>query len=130
MMFDIKSHLVLSNTSGPNQVPFYFQPTLGGNDIDGNVTLRAWDDYRFRDRDAGLVQAEADYIVYDPFDVYAFYDGGTVAPNPGGLSFSNFRNDAGIGVFARIQGSIIAQTYYAWGRGDGGRWSYNFAKVF
>jgi hypothetical protein len=130
MMFDIKSHLVLSNTSGPNKVPFYLQPTLGGNDIDGNVTLRGWDDYRFRDRDAALIQAEADYIVWDPFGVYVFYDGGTVAPNPGGLSFSNFRNDAGIGVFARIQGSIIAQTYYAWGRGDGGRWSYNFAKVF
>jgi hypothetical protein len=130
MMFDIKSHLVLSNTSGSNQIPFYLQPTLGGNDIDANVTLRGWDDYRFRDRDAALIKAEADYIVWDPFGVYAFYDGGTVAPNPGGLSLSNFRNDAGIGVFARIQGSIIAQTYYAWGRGDGGRWSYNFAKVF
>ncbi|MBN9614555.1 MAG: hypothetical protein BGO25_08450 [Acidobacteriales bacterium 59-55] len=130
MMFDIESHLVLSDTSGANQIPFYLQPTLGGNDIDANVTLRGWDDYRFRDRDAALIQAEADYIVYDPFGVYVFYDGGTVAANAGGLALSNFRNDAGIGIFARIQGSIIAQTYYAWGRGNGGRWSYNFAKVF
>jgi hypothetical protein len=90
MMFDIKSHLVLSNTSGSNQIPFYLQPTLGGNDIDANVTLRGWDDYRFRDRDAALIQAEADYIVWDPFGVYAFYDGGTVAPNHGGLSFPTF----------------------------------------
>ena len=130
MMFDIKSHLVLSNTSGANQIPFYLQPTLGGDDIDANVTLRGWGDYRFRDRDAALIQAEADYIVYDPFGVYVFYDGGTVATNPGGLALSNFRNDAGIGIFARIQGSIIAQTYYAWGGGNGGRWSYNFAKIF
>lgn len=130
MMFDVKSHLVLSNTSGANQVPFYLQPTLGGNDIDGNVTLRGWDDYRFRDRNAALLQFEADYIVWDPFGVYGFYDGGTVAPNPGGLALSNFRNDGGIGVFARVQGSIVVQTYYAWGRGNGGRWSYNFAKVF
>jgi len=130
MMFDIKSHLVLSNTSGANQIPFYLQPTLGGNDIDGNVTLRGWDDYRFRDRDAALLQFEADYIVWDPFGAYAFYDGGAVASNPGGLALSNFRNDGGIGVFARIQGSIVAQTYYAWGRGHGGRWGFNFAKVF
>jgi hypothetical protein len=130
MMFDIKSHLALSNTSGANQLPFYLQPTLGGNDIDGNVTLRGWDDYRFRDCDAAILQFEADYIVWDPFGVYAFYDGGTVAPTAGGLALSNFRNDAGIGVFARIQGSIIAQTYYAWGRGNGGRWSFNFAKFF
>jgi hypothetical protein len=130
MMFDIKSHLVLSNTSGANQIPFYLQPTLGGNDIDGNVTLRGWEDYRFRDRDAALLQFEADYIAWDPFGVYAFYDGGAVAPNPGGLALSNFRNDGSIGVFARIQGSIVAQTYYAWGRGHGGRWGFNFAKVF
>jgi hypothetical protein len=130
MMFDVKGHLVLSNTSGVNQVPFYLQPTLGGNDIDGSVTLRGWDDYRFRDRDAALLQIEADYIVWDPFGIYAFYDGGTVAPNAGGLSVSNFRNDGGIGVFARVQGSIVAQTYYAWGRGNGGRWWFNFAKIF
>ncbi|MDR3726527.1 MAG: hypothetical protein P4K86_05745 [Terracidiphilus sp.] len=130
MMFDIKSRLVLSNTSSPNQIPFYLQPTLGGNDIEGNVTLRGWDDYRFRGRDAALLQFEADYLLRDPFGVYAFYDGGAVAPNPGGLALSNFRNDGGIGVFARVQGSIAAQTYYAWGRGNGGRWSFNFSKVF
>jgi len=130
MMFDIKSHLALSNTSGANQVPFYLQPTLGGNDIDGKVTLRGWDDYRFRDRNAALLQFEADYIVWDPFGIYAFYDGGAVSANPSGLSLSNFRNDGGIGVFARVQGSIVAQTYYAWGRGNGGRWWFNFAKVF
>jgi hypothetical protein len=128
--FDIKSHLVLTNTSGSNQIPFYLQPTLGGNDIDNNVTLRGWDDYRFRDRDAALLQFEANRVVWDPFGIYAFYDGGAVAPNPGGLVLSNFRNDGGIGVFARVQGSIVAQTYYAWGRGNGGRWSFNFAKVF
>lgn len=130
MMFDIRSHLVLSNTSGANQVPFYLQSTLGGNDIDGNVTLRGWDDYRFRDRDAALLQFEADYILWDPFGIYAFYDGGSVAANPGGLALSDFRNDGGVGVFARVQGSIVAQTYYAWGRGNGGRWWFNFAKVF
>lgn len=130
MMFDIKSHLALSNTSGVNQVPFYLQPTLGSNDIDGKVTLRGWDDYRFRDRNAALLQFEADYILWDPFGIYAFYDGGAVSPNPGGLSLTDFRNDGGIGVFARVQGSIVAQTYYAWGRGNGGRWWFNFAKVF
>ena len=38
-------------------VPFYFQPTLGGSDINGQRLLSGYDDYRFRgaesDRPAG-----------------------------------------------------------------------------
>src|SRR5262249_39161152 len=37
-----------SATSAGNAVPFYFQPTLGGADINGNPTLSSYQDYRFR----------------------------------------------------------------------------------
>lgn len=130
MTFDLKSRLILSGTPYNNKIPFYLEPTLGGNDIDNRVTLRGWDDYRFRDRDAALLQLESNYVVWDPFGIYIFYDAGAVGNDPGDLAISGFRQDAGVGFSARVQGSIVAQTYYAWGAGHGGRWSYNFAKVF
>ncbi len=38
----------LSMTPGNNTVPFYFQPTLGGSDINGDPSLASYQDYRFR----------------------------------------------------------------------------------
>jgi hypothetical protein len=32
----------------PRIVPFYFQPTLGGSDINGTAALASYQDYRFR----------------------------------------------------------------------------------
>ena len=129
-LFRMRSELLLSGASGANQVPFYLEPTLGGSDIENNTTLRGWDNYRFRDRDAAMVQFDSDFLVWDPFGVYVFYDSGTVGPDAGGLALSRWRQDAGVGVSARVMGSIVAQAYAAWGRGNGPQWGYNFAKVF
>ncbi len=38
----------LSMTPGGDTVPFYFQPTIGGSDINGNNSLSSYQDYRFR----------------------------------------------------------------------------------
>jgi len=116
--------------SAGNQVSFYLQPTLGGSDFDNNVTLRAWDHYRFRDRDAALVQVDMNALVWDPFGIYVFCDAGTVGNKPADLAFSRFRQDAGFGGTVRIQGNIVVETYLAWGHGRGPRWSFNFSKVF
>jgi hypothetical protein len=53
--FDVKARLVLTQTSGLNQAAFYLQPTLGGTDIDSRVTLRGYDNYRFRALDLALI---------------------------------------------------------------------------
>ncbi len=128
--FDLRLRLVLTQTGGSNQVPFYLQPTLGGTDIDSRVTLRGWDNYRFRGPDLDLVQFEYGMPVYDPLGAFVFYDGGSVGSAPSALAFSHFRQDAGLGAFARIRGQMILQTYLAWGAGHGANWGYNFAKVF
>lgn len=46
----------LSMTPGRNVVPFYFQATLGGSDINGNPTLSSFQDYRFRAPNTLLVE--------------------------------------------------------------------------
>jgi hypothetical protein len=130
MLLNVKSRLVLSDMPSGNQIPFYLEPTLGGSDFDNNVSLRAWDNYRFRARDSALLQADINALVWDPFGIYVFYDAGTVGNQPGDLALNRFRQDAGVGGTARIQGNIVAETYLAWGRGHGPRWSFNFSKVF
>jgi hemolysin activation/secretion protein len=126
----LKARLVLTQTSGVNQVPFYLQPTLGGTDIDSRVTLRGYDNYRFRAPDLALVQFEYGIPVYDPIGVFVFYDAGTVGNSVSDLSVGQFRQDAGPGVSVRLRGHVVAQTFYAFGAGHGGRWNYNFSKVF
>lgn len=121
---------MLTQTSGVNQVPFYLQPTLGGTDIDSRVTLRGYDNYRFRAPDLALVQFEYGIPVYDPIGVFVFYDAGTVGNSVSDLSVGQFRQDAGPGVSVRLRGHVVAQTFYAFGAGHGGRWNYNFSKVF
>jgi hypothetical protein len=128
--FELKTRLVLTQTNGVNQVPFYLQPTLGGTDIDSRVTLRGYDNYRFRAPDLALVQFDYGIPVYDPIGVFVFYDAGTVGNSVSDLSVGQFRHDAGPGVFVRLRGHAVAQTFYAFGAGHGGRWNYNFSKVF
>jgi hypothetical protein len=128
--FDVKTRLILTQTSGSNQIPFYLQPTLGGTDIDSQVTLRGWDNYRFRAQDIALVQFEYGIPVYDPFGVYVFYDAGTVGNTASELAVGRFRQDAGFGLSVRVLGQVVIQTYYAYGAGHGGMWNYNFAKFF
>jgi outer membrane protein assembly factor BamA len=127
---DVKTHLVLTQTSGANQVPFYLQPTLGGTDVDSQVSLRGWDNYRFRARDLALIQFEYGIPVYDPVGLLLFYDAGTVGNTDADLTISHFRQDAGIGATVRLRGHVLAQTYFAWGAGHGAQWNYNFAKSF
>jgi hypothetical protein len=126
---DVKTNLVLTHTSAGNQVPFYLQPTLGGSNIDSVVTLRGYDDYRFRASDLALVQVEYGVPLYDPLGLFVFYDAGTVGNSASDLALGHFRQDAGIGVSARIRGHIVVQGYCAFGAGDS-RWGYNFARVF
>lgn len=128
--FDLRLRLVLTQTSTGNQVPFYLEPTLGGTDIDSRVTLRGWDNYRFRGPDLDLLQFEYGMPVYDPLGVFVLYDAGTVGSTASDLTLSRLRQDAGVGLFVRLRGQMIAQTYLAWGAGHGANWGYNFAKVF
>jgi hypothetical protein len=127
---DFRSNLAASNTGTGSVVPFYLQPTVGGSDIDSQVSLRGFPDYRFRDRDAVVVQAEYSVPITDPIGLLLFYDAGRVGPALSSLTFARLRQDAGFGATFRLQGNVVAQTYVAWGAGHGPALNYNFTKLF
>ena len=63
-----------SDTNAGQTMPFYFMPTLGGND-----TLRGFREYRFRAPHAILAQGEYRWEIWSGFDAALFYDAGKVA---------------------------------------------------
>ena len=122
--------MALSHAPGQNAIPFYMQPTIGGSDIDSLVSLRGYDNYRFRAPDAACLQVEYSIPVWGPVGGLIFYDAGNVAQTISNLSFAHFRQDAGSGVTLSFGGSVVAQAYLAMGAGHGAHFGYNFKKFF
>ncbi|MEP7352526.1 MAG: hypothetical protein ABI824_04775 [Acidobacteriota bacterium] len=69
-------------------VPFYFQPTLGGSDINGNASLGSYQDYRFRGANTMLMRASFEHSIYGPLGFLAMFDSGKVAAKRSDLDFS------------------------------------------
>jgi outer membrane protein assembly factor BamA len=89
----VRARVALSQTSGGDEVPFYLMPTLGGRS-----TLRGFDDYRFRDRNAAFVSAESRWPVFGMMDAALFVDAGRVAPTASGLWRGRLEHDYGFGL--------------------------------
>ncbi|MGH9345002.1 MAG: hypothetical protein ACRD19_14730, partial [Terriglobia bacterium] len=97
--------------------------------IDSRLSLRGYDNYRFRAPDAALVQSEYDIPVADPIGTFLFYDIGSVGNNFRQLSFSTAKQDVGVGMSFSVQGGVVAQIYEGFGAGQH-RFGYNFTKMF
>ena len=77
-----------SITSGTSVVPFYFQQTLGGSDINSAMTLGSYQDYRFRvRRNVLLLQESFEHSIWGPFGLKFMADQGRVALTRGDLGF-------------------------------------------
>jgi hypothetical protein len=127
---DFRTLVAASRTDSTSVVPFYMQPTVGGSDINSQVSLRGFHNYRFRDRNAISSNVEYSVPIRDPVGLLLFYDAGTVGPTLSSLSFAHLRQDGGFGATFRIQNTVVAQTYIAWGAGHGPMLGYNFTKLF
>ena len=80
-------------------VPFYFQPTLGGN-----FDLRGFDNYRFHDNNAFSATVEHRWYVFTGLEMAVFLDGGETVPEKGSVAFSKLDYSGGIGFRARAHG--------------------------
>lgn len=117
----VRLRLSLSETREGQRVPFYLMPTLGGSNLRGEDTLRGFRDYRFRDRDLVLLQAEYLRELKGPLDFIAFYDTGKVAPSVSRFDEGRLRHTYGLGVVVvpRRLGDIFFRLYVALGSGEG-----------
>jgi len=111
--------LTESFTSTGHVVPFYFQPTLGGSDINGKATLASYQDYRFRAPNLLLFQGDIEHSLYGPIGVTFLAETGKVALTRGDIEFKHFVHSYAAGLTLRAGGFPMVSLRFAWGGNEG-----------
>jgi hypothetical protein len=100
-------------------VPFYFQHTLGGSDINGNPALSSFADYRFRGPNLMLLHESFEHSIWGPFGFTFLADQGKVALARGDMDFQNLKHSFASGITLRAGGFPQVFLLFAWGGGEG-----------
>lgn len=110
----------LSMVPGTNVVPFYFQPTLGGADLNGNPSLSSYQDYRFRAPNVFLLQENFDHSIGNwPLGITLRADQGKVALLRGDLGSNSWRHSYAAGLNLRAGGFPMVYLLFAFGGHEG-----------
>jgi outer membrane protein assembly factor BamA len=118
-------NLVATTAGDGHEVPFYFRPTIGGS-----TSLRSAADFRFRDRNAAVVNFEYRWEAFSGLDMALFSDFGTVAPRLSGLEFARVRGAYGIGLRFNTYRAVFLRLDVAAGGSEGIRTFLKFSKAF
>lgn len=108
-----------SITSGTSAVPFYFQQSLGGQDINSSLSLGSYQDYRFRAPNVLLLQENFEHSIWGPFGIKFMADQGRVAIDRGDLGFSHLKHSFAAGLTLRAGGFPMVSMMFAWGGAEG-----------
>jgi len=117
----VGARLLLSEsiTSAGNFVPFYYQQTLGGHDINSQLSLGSYQDYRFRAPNLLLLEGYIEHSIWGPFGLKFQADGGRVAVNRSDIGFDHFRHSYAAGLTLRAGAFPMVQMMFAWGGPEG-----------
>ena len=116
---------VQATTAGDGQeVPFYYQPTLGGG-----KSLRSYADFRFRDRNVLLANIEYRWEALSGLDMALFYDTGSVAARFRDLELAEEKG-YGIGLRFNTYKTVLLRIDVATGGREGMRTFFKFSNVF
>ena len=107
----LRAAAVLTDADAGQEVPFYFQPTLGGSQ-----ELRGFREFRFRDRNSLLLTAEYRWEAWWALDGALFVDAGTVAANRRDLSLRDLDLSYGIGFRVHSNSAFAARLDLAFSR--------------
>ena len=110
----------LSMTPGGDIVPFYFQPTLGGSDINGNSALPSYQDFRFRAPNVLLFQESFERSLFSlPLGFTLGADQGKVGLTRGDLGSGPWVHSFSAGLTLRAGGFPQVYLLFAWGGNEG-----------
>jgi hypothetical protein len=111
--------LLSESMNSVSKVPFYFQPTLGGQDINSSLTLGSYRDYRFRAPNFLLLQESFEHSIWGPFGLKFMADQGRVAVTRSDVGFSHLKHSFAGGLTLRAGGFPMVQMMFAWGGPEG-----------
>ena len=98
----IRGVATITDVDAANDVPFFLMPSIGGG-----ASVRGYPDFRFRDRNRMVMNAELRWTPARFMDMLLFYDTGKVEARRQDLDFDNLKESYGIGM------RLIAQRGYA-----------------
>jgi outer membrane protein assembly factor BamA len=102
---------VFTDTTSGHEVPFYYQPTLGGSQA-----LRGFREFRFRDSNSVVMQAEYRWEAWWALDAALFVDVGQVAPTRRALTLRNLETTYGIGFRLHSNRAFVSRLDLAYSR--------------
>ena len=108
-----------SIASSGSVVPFYFQPTLGGSDVNGNPWLPSYNDYRFRAPNAILLRESFEHSIWGPVGLAFSADQGKVALSRGDIAFDHLAHSFSAGLTVRAGGLPVLSLSFAWSGPEG-----------
>ena len=106
-------------------VPFYLQETLGGD-----VTLRGFDNFRFRDNNLLYTSLEYRWEASPAVELALFYDRGKVFSKRSDFDFSGLEKSFGFGVRLKTPESVILRLDFARSREDSFRFHFKAGRSF
>jgi hypothetical protein len=112
---NVRAMVSSAAASGANRVPFYFQRTLGGRDINGERLLASFDNYRFRGPQLIAFQQSLEHSLWGPIGAYVLAEQGKVATARGDLNLSDLRTSYAVGLTIRAGGLPMINFSFAWG---------------
>lgn len=117
---DFRLLMMGSVADAGNAVPFYFDPTIGGSDINGQALLPSYPDYRFRAPNLLLMTESVEHAVPKlPLGVYFSVDEAKVALTRDDIDFSDLRRSYTAGVTVHAGGLPLVYLLFAWGGNEG-----------
>jgi hypothetical protein len=105
-----------ATASDANPVPFYLQPTLGGSDVNGELLLASYQDYRFRGPYLIVMQERLEHSIWGPFGVFVLAEQGKVALDRASLDFHGLVSSTTVGLTLRAGGFPMVNLSFSWGR--------------
>ena len=113
---DVRAFTSLSMLNGSIGAPFYFQPTLGGGDINGTQSLAAYTDYRFRAPNVLLLRESFEHSLGKwPVAFMLSAEQGKVALLKGDLGSNPWIHTFSTGFNVQAGGFPMLSLTFAWG---------------
>jgi len=116
----LRFFLAASMTPGGDLVPFYFQPTIGGTDLNGNPSLGSYQDFRFRAPNVMFFRQSFEHSVWNlPLGVAFMADEGKIGLTRGDLGSNPWIHSFAAGLTLRAGGFPQVFLLFAWGGKEG-----------
>jgi hypothetical protein len=127
---NIRLFMTGSVANAHSVVPFYFDPTIGGSDLNGQPALASYPDYRFRAPNALVLRETIEHAIPKvPLGAYFSVDEAKVGLHRSDIDFSHLRHSFTAGLTVHAGGLPVVYFLFAWGGGEGNHTIFNVSNV-